>query len=237
MLRDATIMVAAGVGIPVLAALNAQLGARIGAPFAAGLVAFGVAALVAAVAVVASGSVRALAALPAQPLHLFFAGFLMAYAYDENAARTCIENDAKARMKQLAMGYTERFCLAARNGELDYFMEVFDMDIANDLTKSTQITTAQKYVRHWAASVGKGALRVPVSDLFTVYIAMHDTQRLTQTKFTQMLGRNDVPVQRLKHGGTKVSCTDIEWFSEMDPAELADVAETPGHKPAHASFH
>lgn len=166
-----------------------------------------------------------------------FAGFLMAYAYDENAARTCIENEAKARMKQLAMGYTERFCLAARNGELDYFMEVFDMDIANDLTKSTQITTAQKYVRHWAASVGKGALRVPVSDLFTVYIAMHDTQRLTQTKFTQMLGRNDVPVQRLKHGGTKVSCTDIEWFSEMDPTELADVAETPGHKPAHASFH
>lgn len=79
MLRDATIMVAAGVGIPVLAALNAQLGARIGAPFAAGLVAFGVAALVAAVAVVASGSVRALAALPAQPLHLFFAGFLMAF--------------------------------------------------------------------------------------------------------------------------------------------------------------
>lgn len=72
-------MVAAGVGIPVLAALNAQLGARIGAPFAAGLVAFAVAALVALVAVVASGSVRALAVLPAQPAYLFFAGFLMAF--------------------------------------------------------------------------------------------------------------------------------------------------------------
>ena len=39
MLRDAGIMLAAGVGIPILAALNAQLGGRIGAPMAAGVVA------------------------------------------------------------------------------------------------------------------------------------------------------------------------------------------------------
>jgi hypothetical protein len=164
-----------------------------------------------------------------------FAGFLMAYATDEHAARTCIENDSKARMKRLAMGYNERFCLAVRNGELDYFMDVFDMDIANDLTKSTQITTAQKYVRHWASSVGSGKLRVPASDLFTVYLAMHDA-RLTQPKFTQMLGRNDLNVERQKYQGSKVSCLDIEWFSELDPAELADIAE-PNAKPAHTNFH
>lgn len=166
-----------------------------------------------------------------------FAGFLMAYDVCENSARTCIENEAKAKMKQLAMGYNERFCLAVRNGQLDYFMDVFDMDIANDLTKSTQITTAQKYVRHWAGQIGKGPVRVPASDLFTVYIAMHDAQRLTQPKFTQMLGRNDVPVERKKHNGSKVSCVDIEWFSEMSSDELAEVAEVPGHKPAHTAFH
>lgn len=164
-----------------------------------------------------------------------FAGFLMAYATCENSARTCVENESKARMKRLAMGYNERFCLAVRNGELDYFMDVFDMDIANDLTKSTQITTAQKYVRHWAGNVGKGKLRVPASDLFTVYLAMHDA-RLTQPKFTQMLGRNDVHVERQKHLGNKVSCIDIEWFSELDPAELDDIA-APNVKPAHQQFH
>lgn len=165
-----------------------------------------------------------------------FAGFLMAYDCDENAARTCIENDAKSRMKQLAMGYNERFCLAVRNGQLDYFMDVFDMDIANDLTKSTQITTAQKYVRHWASKVGEKSMRIPASDLFTVYLAMHDA-RLTQPKFTQLLGRNDVHVERQKCGGAKVSCVEIEWFSDMDHDELAELAEVPGHKPAHASFH
>lgn len=164
-----------------------------------------------------------------------FAGFLMAYATCENSARTCVENESKARMKRLAMGYNERFCLAVRNGELDYFMDVFDMDIANDLTKSTQITTAQKYVRHWAGNVGKGKLRVPASDLFTVYLAMHDA-RLTQPKFTQMLGRNDVHVERQKHLGNKVSCIDIEWFSELDPTELDDIA-APNAKPAHQQFH
>lgn len=168
-----------------------------------------------------------------------FAGFLMAYDACENSARTCIENESKVRMKRLAMGYNERFCLAVRNGELDYFMDVFDMDLANDLTKSTQITTAQKYVRHWAQSVGKGALRVPASDLFTVYIAMHDAQRTTQPKFTQMLGRNDLHVERrkLNGSGNKISCVEIEWFTEMDGTELDELSAPLNNKPNHANFH
>lgn len=168
-----------------------------------------------------------------------FAGFLMAYDACENSARTCVENEAKARMKQLAMGYNERFCLAVRNGELDYFMDVFDMDIANDLTKSTQITTAQKYVRAWAASVGKGPMRVPASDLFTVYLAMHDA-RLTQPKFTQMLGRNDLHVERrkLNGSGNKISCVEVEWFSNFDPEDLADIVEQKGVRQSPtATFH
>jgi hypothetical protein len=178
-----------------------------------------------------------------QELHMLddeigtFAGFLMAYDACENSARTCVENEAKGRMKQLAMGYNERFCLAVRAGQLDYFMDVFDMDIANDLTKSTQITTAQKYVRHWANSIGSGSLRIPVSDLFTVYIAMHDAQRLTQPKFTQMLGRNDVQVERKKCNGSKVSCVDITWVTDLEADDLTELCEPVGHKPAHANFH
>jgi len=160
-----------------------------------------------------------------------FAGFLMAFAVCQRSAHLCVENEAKNRMKQLAMGYNERFCLAVRNGELDYFADVFDMDVANDLTKSVQITTAQKYVRHWAGHVGKGAMRVPASELFTVYLAMHDS-RLTQPKFTQMLGRNDVGVDKKKHKGSKVSCVDIEWFSSMDAEELADLANPQGVRQA-----
>lgn len=77
--RHAAVMLAAGIGIPVLAALNAQLGARIGSPVAAGVVLFCVALLGAITVMVLSGSVSALARVPGQPGHLFLAGLLVAF--------------------------------------------------------------------------------------------------------------------------------------------------------------
>jgi transporter family-2 protein len=72
-------MLAAGIGIPILAALNAQLGARIGAPAAAAAVLFVVAFAGTAAVMLATGSARALAALPGQPAHLFLGGLLVAF--------------------------------------------------------------------------------------------------------------------------------------------------------------
>ncbi len=74
----AAIMFAAGLGIPVLAALNASLGGRIGSPAAAGAVLFVVAFLTAAFVMLATGGIRSLASVPVQPKHLFLAGVLVA---------------------------------------------------------------------------------------------------------------------------------------------------------------
>ncbi|MFD1912886.1 DMT family transporter [Halodurantibacterium flavum] len=78
-IRYAIIMLAAGIGIPLLAALNAQLGGRIGAPAAAASLLFAVAFLGATLVMVLTGSTRALAAIPAQPRHLWFAGLFVAF--------------------------------------------------------------------------------------------------------------------------------------------------------------
>jgi transporter family-2 protein len=75
----AAIMFAAGIGIPVLAALNAQLGARIGAPATAAAVLFVVAFAAATLTAAATGGLRALPLLPAQPKYLFLAGVLVAF--------------------------------------------------------------------------------------------------------------------------------------------------------------
>lgn len=75
----AAIMFFAGLGIPVLAALNASLGTRIGAPFAAGAVLFAVAFLAAIAVAAATGGIRALPLLPAQPKHLFLGGLFVAF--------------------------------------------------------------------------------------------------------------------------------------------------------------
>lgn len=78
MTHHALIMLAAGVGIPVLAALNARLGANIGGPAAAATVLFAVAFAVAGATMLATGP-GALARVAGQPPQLFLAGVLVAF--------------------------------------------------------------------------------------------------------------------------------------------------------------
>lgn len=71
-------MLLAGIGIPVLAALNAALGQRLGNPAAAAVCLFLV-ALIVTLAVLASTGFSALSNVAAQPRHLFLGGVLVAF--------------------------------------------------------------------------------------------------------------------------------------------------------------
>ena len=77
-LPHALVMLAAGIGIPVLAALNAQLGQRLGSPALAASVLFVVAFACALAATLATGTELASRAL-SQPRHLYLAGTLVAF--------------------------------------------------------------------------------------------------------------------------------------------------------------
>ncbi|SOC04538.1 transporter family-2 protein [Rhodobacter sp. JA431] len=78
-LRYAAVMLVAGIGIPVLAALNAQLGTRIGSPVVAAVVLFCVALTGAVVVMLVTAGPTALRDVPAQPRHLFLAGLLVCF--------------------------------------------------------------------------------------------------------------------------------------------------------------
>ncbi|MCE0507226.1 DMT family transporter [Roseivivax sp. GX 12232] len=78
MAHHAAIMLLAGIGIPLLAALNAALGVRIGSPAAAAAVLFVVAFGAAAMVTLITGP-TALQKLPGTPRHLFLAGLLVAF--------------------------------------------------------------------------------------------------------------------------------------------------------------
>lgn len=78
MTHYALIMLLAGIGIPMLAALNAALGQHIGSPSAAAFVLFSVAFISCAVAMLVLGTGN-LAALATAPKHLFWAGVLIAF--------------------------------------------------------------------------------------------------------------------------------------------------------------
>lgn len=77
-LNYALIMVAAGVGIPILAAMNAALGQKIGAPTTAAAILFTVAVL-AAWTLAALTGLQGFGELAHQPKHLFLAGFLVVF--------------------------------------------------------------------------------------------------------------------------------------------------------------
>lgn len=78
MAHHALIMLLAGIGIPILAALNAALGVRIGSPAAAATVLFVVAFLASAAVMLITGP-QALARLATAPAHLFLAGLFVAF--------------------------------------------------------------------------------------------------------------------------------------------------------------
>lgn len=77
--RYAAVMLAAGIGIPVLAALNAQLGSRIGSPAAAATVLFIVALCATTATLLLTTGVASLAQVPAQPKYLLLGGFFVAF--------------------------------------------------------------------------------------------------------------------------------------------------------------
>lgn len=72
------IMLAAGIGIPILAALNAALGVRLGSPVAAATILFAVAFGATALILLVTGP-GALAGARDAPPHLFLAGLFVAF--------------------------------------------------------------------------------------------------------------------------------------------------------------
>ena len=77
-LRYATIMLAAGICVPLLAALNARLGQHIGSPAVAALCLFLVALITAAIVVMATGGAP-ISQITSAPKHLFLGGSLIAF--------------------------------------------------------------------------------------------------------------------------------------------------------------
>lgn len=75
----AAIMLLTGVGIPILAALNGGLGARLGSPMAASMILFGLALLIATTGALLTGSVGQVRFTSDIPAHFYFGGVFVAF--------------------------------------------------------------------------------------------------------------------------------------------------------------
>ena len=75
----ATIMFLTGVGIPILAALNGGLGARLESPMAASVILFTLGLLIAVTGAIATGTLGQVRLSPDIPAHFYFGGAFMAF--------------------------------------------------------------------------------------------------------------------------------------------------------------
>ncbi|WP_170360332.1 DMT family transporter [Ruegeria arenilitoris] len=79
MTQYAVIMLAAGIGVPILAALNAALGKLIGSPTTAAVILFAIAFAASALVMVLFTGTGALPKVTQAPKHLLLAGVLIAF--------------------------------------------------------------------------------------------------------------------------------------------------------------
>lgn len=135
-----------------------------------------------------------------------FASFLMHFTINERAARTCLENQAKADMKDAAMSWIEQFCMAIRRGDLDYFLyDLLSPSDSTDTLKVLTAITAKKVAVAWAQdALASRQSCIPVEGLLAVYNGLSDKE-MTRKKFASMLAKHDVSVQKIQHNGVRGS--------------------------------
>lgn len=78
-LRYTVLMLVAGIGVPIMASLNAQLGARIGSPGVAAVILFAVGLVAATILVIATTGLAPFARVPGQPPYLLLGGLLVVF--------------------------------------------------------------------------------------------------------------------------------------------------------------
>jgi|TARA_Y100000289_G_scaffold65893_1_gene80569 hypothetical protein len=110
-----------------------------------------------------------------------FAGVLSTYKVNTRLVRTPVSNNAKAQMQQVTMSVMEEFFAAVRKGNLEFFIDLLDMELTN-VMQGQEITTAQRFVKTWIAERDYPFSIIQLEHLRIVYIVLTD-DRMSQRDF------------------------------------------------------
>ena len=160
--------------------------------------------------------------------------FLHSFDYDQHAATTVMENEAKRNMRVAGMGVHQKFCFALREGDLDYFVENMN---ALQTTPSHLLNvkqSAEKVLTKWIdEAVNELPSLVAVAEAHAMYLVLNPDSNSTAQKFATMLTRNDVTQQRVRRGvgvrakyvATRFKFTDYAATDYLDKAPNVIPAE------------
>ena len=134
-------------------------------------------------------------------------------------AHTALENQAKKEMKEVSMSVLEEFANAIKINNLEYFIDILDIPLANTFDAGS-ISTAQRYIKNWIVNAGEEIV-VPMQHLKLLYDVLTDNSKsLSVRDFTKAMSRLNINAIRKRMGEGKEASAPrgvvITWKVEED---------------------
>ena len=147
---------------------------------------------------------------------LDFAGILKTYEVNTRLVRTCVNNDAKSEMRHVSMSVFEEFCQALKQGKLEYFSDVLQIETTN-VMGGGDVLPAQRFVKGWLARSNEEYTMIKDEHLRVVFHALTEqTPRLNAKEFGKRLDRNGLTKTRKRQGGADrdsnpIRGIEVQW--------------------------
>jgi len=133
-----------------------------------------------------------------QELYIF-AALLDSFQVDVRMAHTALENQAKKDMKEVSMSVLEEFANAIKINNLEYFIDILDIPLANTFDAGS-ISTAQRYIKNWIVNAGEEIV-VPMQHLKLLYDVLTDNNKsLSVRDFIKVMSRLNIKSVRKRMG-------------------------------------
>ena len=133
-----------------------------------------------------------------QELYIF-AALLDSFQVDVRMAHTALENQAKKDMKEVSMSVLEEFANAIKINNLEYFIDILDIPLANTFDAGS-ISTAQRYIKNWIVNAGEEVV-VPMQHLKLLYDVLTDNNKsLSVRDFIKVMSRLNIKSVRKRMG-------------------------------------
>lgn len=157
-----------------------------------------------------------------------FAGILKTYEVNTRLVRTCVNNDAKTEMRHVSMSVFEDFCRALKEGELEFFTDVLQIETTN-VMGSGDVLPAQRFVKSWLAKSSEDYMMIKDEHLRVVFHALTEqTPRINAKEFGKRLDRNGLTKTRKRQSGADrdanpIRGIEVNWkISDESRDELID---------------
>ena len=154
----------------------------------------------------------------------FFAQFLVDFDYSETHARLALETEAKTQMRQAAATWVEDFCMALKNGQLEWFVDNILYIRATSPEATIRQAQASEVIARFILDVmNQGILRdhVSLDEACILFAAVSNGGDNRKVAIAKLMARYGLIFERRRIGGDRNRFFAVNWDTgELDLSAL-----------------